>query len=215
MISQPEYATSQARVPRPDQPADEPDEVVDHERFLRQAFAAEARRGCELLFRAYYQDLCSHAARFVYSRQVAEDLVGEVFLHFYTHQTHDYITTSFRAYLFRAVRNRALNHLKSEMGRSELVDFLDVPATDDEADRMLGLDELLAEIHQTVRALPPQAQRVFLLSRFEGKTHAEISDELHIHPKTVESHITRALNGLRQALRPDWLASMLVFIPIF
>lgn len=70
------------------------------ELFIRRAFETDAERGYALLFKRYYGLLCSHAARFVYARDIAEDIVGEVFSQFWQPQRHRSVTTSFRAYLF-------------------------------------------------------------------------------------------------------------------
>ena len=183
-------------------PAEEP----DVEYFIRQAFKTDPNRGCELLFRAYYRDLCSTVIRFVYSRQVTEDIVGEVFLAFWNNKTYQSITTSYRAYLFRAVRNRAYNYLKFELNRSASLDLVSDDYELDsvqQPDHILQLDELLRRINETIRTLPSQAQRVFIMSRFEGRSHTEIAQELQINHKTVESHITRALSSLRHLLRQE------------
>lgn len=184
----------------------------DTELFIRQAFELDPQRGYELLFRAYYRDLCSTVVRFVYSRQTAEDIVGELFLAFCSHHTYKTITTSYRAYLFRAARNRALNHLRYEFGQLSSLDELTgetEPNTYQQPDEILLLDDLQRRINDTVRQLPPQAQRVFIMSRFDGKAHADIAAELHINPKTVEGHVTRALSSLRQLLRHEFLPVLL------
>ncbi|MBN8824508.1 MAG: RNA polymerase sigma-70 factor [Spirosoma sp.] len=178
----------------------------DAEYFIRQAFATDPHKGCELLFRAYYRDLCSTAIRFVYSRQVTEDIVGEVFLAFWTNRTYEKITTSYRAYLFRSVRNRAYNYLKFELSRSRPLELFDEsdPDSVQQPDHILQLDELRRQINEIIRTLPMQAQRVFIMSRFDGRSHAEIAQELQINHKTVESHITRALSSLRVLLRQEF-----------
>lgn len=178
----------------------------DAEYFIRQAFATDPHKGCELLFRAYYRDLCSTAIRFVYSRQVTEDIVGEVFLTFWTNRTYEKITTSYRAYLFRSVRNRAYNYLKFELSRSRPLELFDEgnPDSVQQPDHILQLDELRRQINEIIRTLPMQAQRVFIMSRFDGRSHAEIAQELQINHKTVESHITRALSSLRVLLRQEF-----------
>jgi len=88
--------------------------VFDSELFLRKAFEQEPRKGFELLFRQYYTPLCSHAVRFVYSRQLAEDLVSEVFYQFYRSEAYRNVRSSYISYLFTAVRNEAFTHLKKE-----------------------------------------------------------------------------------------------------
>ena len=182
---------------------------VDSELFIRNAFAVDPRVGCELLFRQYFAPLCSHAIRFVYDRQVAEDVVADLFYTLYTKELYKQIQGSYRAYLFQAVRNRAYNSLRWELNRQEpLPDDLDRPDLDaTQPDRLLQQDELYRALEQAVQQLSPQRQRVFLLSRFEGKSYKEIAAEMSLSPKTVENHLLRAISTVRQILRQQKLIS--------
>ena len=179
--------------------------VIDSEFLIRQAFNEDARRGYELLFRRYYRTLCSQAVRFVHSRTIAEDLVSEVFFSFWKNQVHLQITTSYQAYLFSAVRKRAYTHLRQEFQRDSIMADDETSGLDDvvalDPEQLLQYTELYQRIEETVRMLPPQCQRVFVMSRFEGKKHREIADELQISPKTIEAHLSKALSQLRQTLR--------------
>ena len=56
---------------------------LDEELFIRKAFEEDPKKGWELLFREYYTPLCSHAIRYVYSREAARDLVSEAFYVFW------------------------------------------------------------------------------------------------------------------------------------
>ncbi len=183
--------------------------VNDSELFIRNAFATDPRMGCELLFRQYFAPLCSHVVRFVYNRQVAEDLVADLFYTFYTKELFKQINGSYRAYLYQAARNRAYNSLRWELGRQEtLPDDLDQPDLDaSQPDRLLQQDELYRALEQAVQQLPGQRQRVFLLSRFEGKSYKEIAQEMGLSPKTVENHLLRATSTVRQLLRQQRLIS--------
>ena len=53
--------------------------VIDDEFFIEQSFAENANKGFELLYNRYYKPLCSHAVRFVYAKDVAEDIISEIF----------------------------------------------------------------------------------------------------------------------------------------
>ncbi|MVM39010.1 RNA polymerase sigma-70 factor [Spirosoma sp. HMF3257] len=177
---------------------------VDSELFIRQTFEADPRKGYELLFKRYYEPLCSHAVRFVYAKEVAEDLVIEVFGQFWQKQLQHVITTSYRAYLFTIVRHAAFAHLRKEFGREvPTEDFSEIvsDAAPSTPQQELQFNELYLKIEQVIRSLPPQSQKVFIMSRFEGKKNAMVADELQISVKTVEGHITKVLSILRQALR--------------
>jgi RNA polymerase sigma-70 factor (ECF subfamily) len=49
--------------------------------------------------------------------------------------------------------------------------------------------------------LPSRCREIFLLSRFEGKTHKEIAETLHLSVRTVEHQIDHALKVMRKKLR--------------
>ncbi|SFB89380.1 RNA polymerase sigma-70 factor [Spirosoma endophyticum] len=184
--------------------------VTDDELMLRQLFAQDARKGCALLFRRYYPNLVNHAVRFVYSKEVAEDLVAEVFTVFWQDRTFEQITTSYRAYLYKAVRHRAYNYLRWELRQSdslELADEQSIPVSL-QPDQMLHYSELHQKIESIIQSLPPQCQRAFLLSRIEGKKYAEIAQDLQISSSAVEKLLIRALGKLRQELKTDWFISL-------
>lgn len=185
--------------------------LMDDEHLARRLFDTDPEQGCSWLFRRYYAMLCNHALRFVYSREVAEDIVGEVFCNFWNEQTYRSVTTSYRAYLFRAVRYRAYNYLRWELTKQSDVEPTDaaLPSAGSSPADLLQFDELYHTINQTIAGLPPQCRRVFLMSRFEQKSYRAIADELGISVKAVEANVSRALVVLRQVLRSE-LAVLLV-----
>ena len=188
---------------------------LDAELLLRETFTQDPRKGLELLFRKYHAPLCSHAVRFVYSRQIAEDLVSEVFYQFYRTQAYRNINTSFLSYLFRSVRNEAFTYLRREFGRMAPLDLSseNQPDVKQQApDAEVQYNHLFLKINEAIAQLPAQCQRVFLLSRFENRKYHEIAEELRISPKTVEVHMAKALRHLREALRGEWLLLLLFMI---
>lgn len=187
----------------------EPKQSADLELFIRRAFEQNAEEGFTLLFRRYHAVLCHHALRFVWSKEVAQDLVSDVFLNFWKNQEFIQISTSYRAYLFRAVRNGCYNYVTRELSRRASTDGLENwEAQTPRPDQILHFDELQHKIESIIAQLPPQCKRVFLLNRFEGKKYAEIADELKISPKTVEMHISKALQQFRNVLKDEWLLAL-------
>ena len=111
-----------------------------------------------------------------------------------------------KAYLLRAVRNRALNHIRHLRVRREAEP--DVVATYDEpmgADQLLVAGELAEAIKFAVAGLPPRCREIFELSRVDGLRYAEIAEALEISEKTVEAQMGKALKTLRERLAP-WLS---------
>jgi RNA polymerase sigma-70 factor (family 1) len=196
---------------------DQETSATDEELFIRRTFPQDARLGCELLFRRHYVGLCSHAVRFVGSKAIAEDLVAEIFCQFYEQQIFTKITTSYRAYLYQTVRNRAYNYVRQTFRR-------DVPLEDaqhelavesDQPDSITQYEELYQNIEQAINSLPVQRRRIYLMNRFEGKKYAEIANELGLSVRTIEVQVRLASKALRELLKGRWFVLLLWCIRYF
>jgi RNA polymerase sigma-70 factor (ECF subfamily) len=152
----------------------------------------------------------------LYSKAVAEDLVSEVFYQFYAKETYEEITISFRAYLFKAVRSRALNFMRWEAGRSA-----DIEAYDEVSDRacqepdsIVEYEELYHSIQDAINAMPPQRRKIFLMNRFENLKYAEIASDLGLSPRTVEVQIRKASIYLKGVLKGKWGMLVSLLLPV-
>ncbi len=190
----------------------EEEAMPDTELFIRRAFDMDPQKGCELLFRLYYKPMCTHAVRFVYSKEIAEDLVADVFYTFWNTQAYTSVNRSFRAFLFRSVRNRAYNYLANEFKKSDSLDAVEQLETSPSngPESMMRYNELYQKVDELVAALPPQCRNAFILNRFEGKRAKEIAQEMQLSVRTVEVHIAKALAILRDGLRNQWLTIGLI-----
>src|SRR5436190_16590866 len=164
--------------------------IIDEEVLIKKTFDNDPQAGCEILFQKYYAILCSHAVRFVYSREVAEDIVSDIFCKFWSDQIYLSINTSYRAYLFKAVRFNSYNYIRWELSKRknevDLENFTDQMNSIRLEETML-FDELAEEIDRLIENLPNQCKKVFVLSRFENKKYQEIANELGISVKAVEA----------------------------
>ncbi len=194
-------------------------ENLSEEEIISRHFVTSPQRGFDRLFRLYYANLCSSAIRFVYSKDLAEDIVSEVFTNFWQNKTYETITTSYRAYLYKAVRFRAYNVIKFDLQRNTLIEdgqkeiFNHQPVL--KPDDILQIHELSLKIDHAIKHLPPQARNAFQLHRLEGKKYIEIAAELNITVSAVERLISRALVKLREDLKSEWVLSGLIFISIY
>lgn len=191
-----------------------PVSALDDELFIKKTIDEDYQKGVELVYRRYFQPLCSHAIKFVGGRAIAEDLVSDVFYTVYKDRVFTGITTSYRFYLFRAVRNRAYNYLKWELSRQEsLKTGYDVAISEgQQPDAMSQFDELYQDVQQAINSLPLERRRIYLMNRFEGKRYQEIADELTLSVKTVEVQLYRANKFIRSLLKDKWLLVVLLLL---
>ncbi|HYV96491.1 MAG TPA: RNA polymerase sigma-70 factor [Gemmatimonadaceae bacterium] len=164
-------------------------------------------RAFDELFRRYYTGLVAFSSALLKGRQYSEDIVQDVLLELWRRREGLDIGDSCKAYLYRAVRNRALNEIRHEntVKRSEPIVLDEMPSSSAApADVPVGAQELAAHIERAIAALPDPLRECFQLSRQGGLTYAEIAGVQQISVKTVEARMGRALKELRAALA-EWL----------
>ncbi len=166
----------------------------------------------EQIFILYYQPLVVFANKLVYDMDMARDLVQGVIVHFYEKREGIQIHTSLKAHLYQSVRNRCLNHLKREQTIRNHHSSLFIESKESESvfHDIMEETELEHRIFEVIKSLPKQCQRIFEMSRFQGKTNQDIADELSISKRTVETQISNALKKMRQKLAP-YLGAVVIF----
>ena len=199
---------------QPDHSDLKPAMMADDEMFIKKVMDENPEKGTELLYRRYFQPLCSHAVKYVSSKAIAEDLVSEVFYELYKTGAFTEIKSSFRFYLFRSVRNRAFNYLKSQLKRVESYDEKYDPGISEVQSpyAVSQFEEMYQDVHNAVNNLPIERRRIYLMSRFEGKRYQEIADELSLSIKTVEVQLYRANKYIRALLRDKWMLILTISI---
>jgi len=172
-----------------------------------------ARRGdgraFEQLALEIERPLYRHAARML-GQDDAEDAVQDALLSAWKSLA-SFEGTSFRAWMFRIVTNRALDRLRSRKRHPELP--LDPPTDDDDtsawaeppapgpelADLAAGR-EALAVVEQALATLPAEQRAALLLRDVEGFAYEEIATITSTEIGTVKSRIHRGRLAVRNVL---------------
>lgn len=170
----------------------------------------------EMIFKSYYQPLCRYAYTFLHDKEESEEVVQSVFISLWEKRSMLDIQTSFKAYLFRMVRNSCLNVIKHEKVKKQHVahEMAVAEVSYNSVAEKVSANELSLKITEAMKALPEQCRMVFQLSRFEELKYQEIADQLNISIKTVENHMGKALKIMREQLK-DYLPLFLIFIKDF
>ncbi|MEH0154364.1 RNA polymerase sigma-70 factor [Limibacter armeniacum] len=172
----------------------------------------------ELLFKEYYEPLCKYAVRYLGNMEAAEETVQDLFCTLWEKREELTISSNLKGYLFGAVRNNCLRQLKHlEVRNRHQQEVLKHADTLSDMDPMVEL-ELSQKIEQCIESLPVQRQKIFRMSRQEGKKYKEIAEELGLSIKTVEVQMSKALKVLREELveyLPIVLLGMEVLLELF
>lgn len=167
----------------------------------------------EMIFRTYYQPLCSYAYTFLQDKQEAEEIVQGTFLSVWEKRDNLAIHTAVKPYLYAMVRNACLNVIKHEkIKQKHAVEEVALATRSyDSVAHAVATSELETRIHDAMEKLPEQCRLVFKLSRFEELKYSEIAEQLDISVKTVENHMGKALKIMRDQLK-DYLPLLIVLM---
>ena len=154
----------------------------------------------------YHPDLMRYFRTRVHNIEDAADLAQECYARLLRYRE-GHTESSLQLLLFRIAKNLLTDSWRSQQAHhvDEHVDIGEIEiaeAAPSQFDRLHG-QERLARLKQVVQGLPPKCQAVFVFSRIDGLSHAEIAHKCGITVKAVEKHITKALAACRLALGED------------
>src|SRR5512133_281865 len=167
----------------------------------------------EKLYKALYAPLCSIANRIISDRQAAEEIVQDVFSKVWFDRTTIEIHTSLNSYLFRSVKNNAINELKRrQTNKSSVIHtasyelwkiLVDTSESHDFIIEQMISNDLRKQLTSAIQELPDQCRQVFQLSRIANKSNDEIAAHLNISKNTVKSHLMHAIKRISVAIQKE------------
>ena len=153
-------------------------------------------------FNHYYNRIFSVAFAFTKSAELAEEMVQDVFLKIWLKREGLPQVKKIEAYLFITARNHLYNELRKKIHDVTFVECVGEYFTESalSPENQLLYKDSLRLVNTAVEKLPLQQRAVFELSRNEGLNHDKIAQQLGISKLTVKSHLTKALQFIRQYL---------------
>lgn len=158
-----------------------------------------------------YKDLCLLALRHVHSVSVAEDIVQDAFCNVLVRRPEVFRFedgSQIRAYMWRTVRNKAIDWCRRHSGRAlsmeerELDAELSIMVDDLFAPENYGAydyDILTQTLDDAIADLPPRAREVYSLRRDDGLTNKDVAQRLGVTVKAVEKQMTLCLKRIKRA----------------
>jgi RNA polymerase sigma-70 factor (ECF subfamily) len=162
----------------------------------------------EQVFKNNFKILHTYACTILKNESIAEEIVQNVFFKIWEKREQMPEEISLKAYLYRAVHNESLNHLKhvKVKSRYQLHAVSMAEQYEQSSSRKIMISELEKKLRDALNELPEQCRTIFQLSRFNDLKYREIADELKISVKTVENQMGKALKLLR--------AKLIEFLPL-
>lgn len=158
----------------------------------------------EELFDVEESPLLRYAYSIVARREVAEEVVQDAFLKLHKHWKD--IETP-KAWLYRAVRNLCLNHLRKHQRESLSEDSDHEMSAHDHPDEELGRMEAIGTLQILIEELPPADRALIQMKYHDELSYGKIGTKLNLGTGNVGYKLHHLLKGLSQALQKAGITS--------
>jgi len=134
-----------------------------------------------------------------HDRDVAEDVVSDVFLKAY--KNYDSYNPEYKVttWLYTIARNTLIDHYRKH---KTTIDIDDLPVADEQDPLFVLMTKAISEreVEEALRTLPPMQQAAITEQFFNGKTAKEFAAENNLSHAAARKHVSRGIASLRNAL---------------
>lgn len=165
------------------------------------------------IYSTFYRKSFLYVKSYVHDDMAAEDIVSDALIRLWERMKQEAVEPV-SPLLFCILKNSALDYLKHQTIRRDVQSTIEKTLIREMEIRKVSLEaddpneifskEIQQIIQTTLQLLPERTREIFLLSRFENKSHKEIAALFDVSQKAVEYHITQTIKELRVALK-DYL----------
>ena len=138
------------------------------------------------LFDSFYTPLLNFAIAHISQKDVAEDIVQEIFIHMYCNNITCENELVLRNYLYRSVLNRCRNYIRDQRIHDEYNKTL---YQEDEINNTvlnsIISEEVYRQLSSAVEHLPPQCRKIYEMFQ-DGLKPSEIAEQLGLAVETIK-----------------------------
>lgn len=179
---------------------------------LLQKVAKGDEESFRIFFRQWQPFLATHIFRITESRELAEEVVQDVFLKIW--MTRETLTSvnNIKAFLITISRNHAINELNKMLREWGRVKHLEgeqlAQTTDSTAENLSQLKYALLD--EAIDKLPPRQKEIYLLNRHQRLSYQEIAQKLSIGRESVKRNLQLASQAITKYINAR--LALLIFL---
>ncbi len=162
-----------------------------------------------LFYTKWYSRLCNYCYLLVSNYEASEDIVQDQFVYVWENWERLKKIDSIKGYMIKSIKNRSINYLKTQSKKNIILpieDSLDSLRNNKShlVSDLIEYTELEEIIKKAIEHLPNRCRAIFFLKRIDEMSNKEISKQLNISIKTVETQMTIALKRIHKFLSDHW-----------
>lgn len=164
---------------------------------------ADSVEAFDELYDRYWEKLFNYAFHRMHSREVAFEIVQDIFVSIWSRREAIELQSSLSGYLFASVRFQIINHIRTSRQRETyLKDYTAFISTsvDNSNEEFVFLHDLQKNLERSIEGLPERCREISKLSILEHWPSEKISAKLHISRRTVENQLALARKHIKVSL---------------
>jgi RNA polymerase sigma-70 factor (ECF subfamily) len=154
------------------------------------------------IYSRYAVLLVGFASSKLFDLEDSRDIIHDVFVKLWQERKQLKVDRDLKAYLFKLTRYRIVDKIRKNITRQEYAAMLNSLAVSYGVtiEQEIAAKEMAQIIETSLNKLSPRVKEVYLLSREENLSVAEIADKLQVSEQTVKNQLSTALKHLRASL---------------
>lgn len=172
------------------------------------------------LYKEFAHDLFSYGMKIAKDEHLVKDCIQEIFIQIIDRRADLKATTGIHVYLFKSLRNKILEVLRSENRKQNIVSGL---AGDDnyeqhaeqmiiDSEHVKGVSNI---IYRAIAKLPTRQSEIIYLRYTEGLNYDEIAELLQIDKASARTLLYRSLKTVKDLLDKNILLLTFIFGSVF
>jgi RNA polymerase sigma-70 factor (ECF subfamily) len=156
------------------------------------------------LFMLYHSRLINFSFSIIQSRELAEEVVSDVFLKIWNNRSTLARVENFHLYIYICTKNLSINGLlKNRREKTFSIDEMVVEMQSIHMDphQLMITSEMYKRLQLAINELPPKCRLIFKLIKEDGLKYKEVAELLNLSVKTIENQMTIAIKKLGQSIQ--------------
>lgn len=164
----------------------------------------------EQIYHQYKAKLIRNSLRLLKSTDMVEELVQDLFIKVWEQRGKIDTTQPLNAYLYKVANNMIYDTFRkiSRDKRLQAHLILNTQEEYNHIEKFIFDKENRTALQNAINLLPAQQQKVFVLCKLEEKSYAEVSEMLNITHGTINNHIYRANQFLKEYFTSNYGVSV-------
>lgn len=155
------------------------------------------------VYRNYWKSVFGIVYHYIQDEEIAEEIAQDLFASLWERRAKLAIKTTMEQYLKRAAKLEAFDYLRTTINHKAHIDCMlrDVCDSHHCTEQQVLFNELKGTVNLLVEELPCRCREVYRLSQEQGLSNKTIAAKLAISEKTVEYHLYKAIQLLKNNLQ--------------